>query len=170
LEVGITYNRMLCNDLTGPARFRLNMPEVALELQWVWQPWSTWTNSLLHKCNWCHVIDTVVQLYMTVDLGSRLKSMSVRSWRWTSLRLPRNPRISARVLLKRANLSFVLMYVMTDAYGSLRFSAIFSASVLLTLLHSGAIPPVVVKTRGSNEDFSMSITLWLCLSCGGLMM
>jgi len=30
--------------------------------------------------------------------------------------LPRNPRIAARVLLKRANLSFVLMYVMTDAF------------------------------------------------------
>jgi len=33
LEVGITYNRMLCNDFTGSARFRLNMPEVALELK-----------------------------------------------------------------------------------------------------------------------------------------
>jgi len=31
-------------------------------------------------------------------------------------------------------------------------------------LHSGAIPPVVVKTRGLNQDFSMSITLWLYLS------
>jgi len=39
LEVGITYNRMLCNDFTGPARFRLNMPEVALELKRVWHPW-----------------------------------------------------------------------------------------------------------------------------------
>ena len=75
-------------------------------------------------------------------------SMFVRSWRWTSLRLLRNPRIGARVLLKRANLSFVLVNVMTDVYGSLRFSAIFSASLLFTLLHSGAIPPVVVKTRG----------------------
>jgi len=59
------------------------------------------------------------------------------------------------------------MYVMTDAYGSLRFSAIFknfSASLLFTLLHSGAIPPVVVKTSGLNEDFSMSITFWLYLS------
>jgi len=75
-------------------------------------------------------------------------SMFVRSWRWTSLRLLRNPRIGARVLLKRANLSFVLVNVMTDVYGSLRFSAIISASLLFTLLHSGAIPPVVVKTRG----------------------
>ena len=61
-------------------------------------------------------------------------------------------------------MSFVLLYVTTDAYGSLRFSASFSASLLLTLLHSGAIPPLVVKTRGLNEDFSMSITLWLHLS------
>jgi len=62
-------------------------------------------------------------------------------------------------------MSFVLliMYVMTDAYGSSRFSAIFSASLLftLTLLHSGAVPPVVVKTSGLNEHFSMSVTHWL---------
>ena len=44
------------------------------------------------------------------------------------------------------------------------FFSYFSASLLFTLLHSGAIPPVVVKTRGLNEDFSMSITLWLYLS------
>jgi len=55
------------------------------------------------------------------------------------------------------------MHVMTDAYGSMRFSAIVSASLLLTLLYSGAIPLVVVKTKGLNEDFSMSITLWLYL-------
>jgi len=42
-------------------------------------------------------MDTVVQLYVTVGLGFRLKSMSVRSWRWTSLLLPRNPRIAVRV-------------------------------------------------------------------------
>jgi len=34
---------------------------------------------LFHKYNWCHVIDTVIQLYMTVGLEIRLKSMSVRS-------------------------------------------------------------------------------------------
>jgi len=44
--------------------------------------------------------------------------------------------------------------VMTDAYGSLCFSAIFYPSLLFTLLHSGAILPVVVMTRGLNEDFS----------------
>jgi len=118
------------------------------------------TNYLFDKCNRCHVIDTVVQLHMIVGLGIRLKSLSVKSWMWASLRLPRNSHIAAKVLLKKANLSFILshMYVMTDAYGSLCFSAIFSASLLLTLLHSRAIPLVVVKTRGLNEDFSMSIS------------
>ena len=56
------------------------------------------------------------------------------------------------------------LYVMTDAYGSMRFSAIFSASLLFNLLHSGAIPLVAVKTRGLNEDFLVSIILWLYLS------
>ena len=36
----------------------------------------------------------------------------------------------------------------TDAYGSLHFLAIFSASLFLTLLHSSAITPLVVKTKG----------------------
>jgi len=42
------------------------------------------TTHLFHKSNTnrCHVIDTVVQLYVTVGLGIKLKSMSVRSWRW----------------------------------------------------------------------------------------
>jgi len=53
--------------------------------------------------------------------------MSVRSWRWTSFRLPLNPHIGASVLLKRENLnlSFVFMYVMTDEYSSLRFFSCF---------------------------------------------
>jgi len=44
------------------------------------------------------------------------------------------------------------------------FFSYFFCQSFFTLLHSGAIPPVVVKTRGLNEDFSMSITLWLYLS------
>jgi len=40
---------------------------------------------------------------------------------------------------------------MTDAYGS----------VFQLLVHSDAISLLVVKTRGLNEDFSMSVTLWL---------
>jgi len=61
---------------------------------------------------------------MIVGLGIKLKTMSVRCWRWTSLRLPRNPRIATRVIVKRANPSLVLVYVMTDAYDSLRVPAI----------------------------------------------
>jgi len=45
---------------------------------------------------------------------------------------------------------------MTVAYGSLHFS-----TSLLTLVHSGAIPLLVVKTIGLNEEFSMFIILWL---------
>jgi len=41
LKVGIAYNGILCNDFTGPARFRLNVPEVALELKRVWHPCSS---------------------------------------------------------------------------------------------------------------------------------
>jgi len=32
------------------------------------------TNYLFDKCNRCHVIDTIIQLDMTVGLGIRLKS------------------------------------------------------------------------------------------------
>ena len=39
-----------------------------------------WTNHLFHRYNWCHVIDIIVQLYVIVGLGIKLKSMSVRSW------------------------------------------------------------------------------------------
>jgi len=60
---------------------------------------------------------------------------------------------------QKSELELCPLYVMTDAYSSLRFSAIFFASLLFTLLYSGAILPVVVKTRGLNEDFSLSITL-----------
>jgi len=39
---------------------------------------------------------------------------------------------------------------LTDACGSLCFSAIFSAGLLLNLVHSGATPPFVLQTRGLN--------------------
>jgi len=39
----------------------------------------------------------------------------------------------------------------------------FFSQFLLTLVHSGAIPPHAVNTRGLNKDFSMSVTLWLYL-------
>jgi len=37
------------------------------------------------------------------------------------------------------------------------FELFFSASYLFTLLHSGAIPPLVVKTRGLNEDYLVEV-------------
>jgi len=49
LEVVITYKRMSCNEFIGPARFRLNMPEVALELIRVWHPWIT--SSVVNMCS-----------------------------------------------------------------------------------------------------------------------
>jgi len=57
--------------------------------------------------------------------GIKLKSMSVRSSRWISLRLPWNPRIAVRVLLKRANLSFVLRCMWLPAYFSPCFLLVF---------------------------------------------
>ena len=108
---------------------------------------------LLHKCNWCHVIDTVLQLYIIVSLGIKPKSMSVRSWRWTNI-----ASFAAILVLQQGcswkgqiwALFLCILWVMTHVYGSVRFSAIFSANVLLTVVHSDGIPPLV-KTRGLNE-------------------
>jgi len=62
LEVGITYNRMLCNYFTGPARFRLNMPEVSLELKRVWHPSPRCFNDLFPYLVWpCKCIDYFVK-------------------------------------------------------------------------------------------------------------
>jgi len=69
--------------------------------------WLKCSSHLFHNYNEHHVFDTM--LYMILVLGIKLKSVSVRSWRWTLLCLPWNPCITARVLLKRANLGFVLM-------------------------------------------------------------
>jgi len=123
-----------------------------------------WTNHLSsHKYNWCHVIDTIIQLYIIAGLRIKLKSIIPCPWG------PRGGHhfVCLKILVLQGGCfsqgqiwALSLMYVVTDAYGSLCFSAIFSASLLLSLLHSGAIPPLV-KTRGLNEDFSMSITLWL---------
>jgi len=38
LEVVNTYNQGLYSDYIGPARLRLNLPEVAPELKRVWHP------------------------------------------------------------------------------------------------------------------------------------
>jgi len=80
-------------------------------------------------CFSCVFVSKTKQMkYMTVSLGIRLKSMSVRSWRWTSLRLPRTPRITARVLLIRANLSFFLVGYDRCIWLSAFFSYLFCQS------------------------------------------
>jgi len=40
----------------------------------------------------------------------------------------------------------------------------FCVLVFVNEVHCGAILPLDLKPRGLNEDFSMSITLWLYLS------
>lgn len=67
---------------------------------------------------------------------------------------------------------------MTSAYGSLRFTDRSSAILLGYRVHSGPIPPVVVKIRGENEPFSicsiralyafffsLSCSLYSCSGC-----
>ena len=120
-----------------------------------------WTSHLFHRYNRCHVIGTIVQLYMVVGLWIKLKSMSVRS---TSLRLPQNPRIAARVLLKRANMSFVLVYddscIWLPAFFSYFFWPVFCwlCCILVPFLHSLWRQGDWMKTSQSN------VTLWMYLS------
>ena len=70
--------------------------------------------------------------------------------------------IAARVLLKRADLSFVLsrswQMHMSPCVFQLFFQPVFCWPWWIL------VPAPLVKTRGLNKDFSMSVTLWLCLS------
>jgi len=101
---------------------------------------------------------------MIVGLGIRLKSMSVRSWRWTSLRLPQNPRIATRVLLNRANLSFVPVCMwwqthMAPCVFQLFFLPVFCwlCCILVPSLHNGwrdeACTDEQVKEARSNNGY-----------------
>jgi len=63
---------------------------------------------LSHQYDWHHFIDTIIQVYRIVGLEIKLKAMCMSSWRLTSLCLLQHPYSAARVLLKKANLSFVL--------------------------------------------------------------
>jgi len=106
----------------------------------------------------------MIQLYMIVGLGIKLKSMSMMSWRWTSLCLPWNPRIAAKVLPKRANLSFVLPCVCYDRCIWLpAFSAVFSASLLLT--HPVCIWGCDLQSLSLHKHSG-----WVCLSPSILIM
>jgi len=89
---------------------------------------------------------------MIVGLGIKLKSvwMSMRSWKWTSLRLSQNPDIAARVLLKRANLSFFVLkiFMLWQMHIAPCVLQLFFLPVFCwLLLHSGTIRPLVVKKR-----------------------
>jgi len=73
-----------------------------------------------------------------------------------------NLRIAMRVLLKRANLVFVLVYVMIDACGFFSF-VYFSASPLLALVHSSAIPPLIHGEKLRSPDLANN---WLTSRTG----
>jgi len=113
-----------------------------------------WTSHLFHRYNWYHAIDTIVELYMIVRLGIKLKSCL-----WSPGGGHNFACIKILILQQGCSskgqiwaLSLCMSWQMHN--GSLCFPAIFSASLLLTLLHSGAILPLVVKTRGLSKDFS----------------
>jgi len=79
---------------------------------------------LSHQHDWHHFIDTTIQLYRIVGPGIKQKSVICEILEMNIARLASKASyIAATVLLKRTNLSFVLKQVMTDAYGSLHFSA-----------------------------------------------
>ena len=61
------------------------------------------------------------------------------------------------VLLKTENLNPVLMLLITFAYLSLLLSVICSANRLKKDVHSGPVPPDVVKINGMKVPFSDSI-------------
>ena len=76
---------------------------------------------------------------------------------------PRSPRMAMSVLFKSVNLIQVRMWFITWEYSSFVFHDISSATFLWNFVHSGAIPPVVVNTKGVNVAFSTCITRWLYL-------
>jgi len=70
--------------------------------------------------NWCHATDTIAQLYTIVGFNvCEVLEVDIISFALKSCS------VAARVLLKRANLSIVLMYVKTDVYGSTVFFSYF---------------------------------------------
>jgi len=83
---------------------------------------------LSHKYDWHHVTDIIIQLYRIMGLETKLKWMSVRSWRWTLLHLPRKPYIGCSGLC--SNVSH------TGTWHHVFFNYFFSQS----FVDSGAIP------------------------------
>ena len=89
----------------------------------------------------------------------RFKETSLKFILCFLLRLPLSPLMPINVLRKTENLNPVLMLLMTVAYLSLFFSVICSANRLKKDMHSGPIPPDVVKIIiGVKEPFTDSRT------------
>ena len=74
---------------------------------------------------------------------------------------PLSPRNATSVLFRSVNLILVLKWFITWQYSSLVLFEICSAIFLWNLVHSGAIPPVVEKTKGVKLALSTWIILWL---------
>ena len=91
--------------------------------------------------------------------------MSSASTFWKTVR---DPRIHWSVDFNAKKEVFSLMNLVTSSYRSPVFSAIFSATNLWKIEHSGPITPFVVKISGVNVPCSTSMTLrlyWRFFSC-----
>ena len=76
-------------------------------------------------------------------------------------RLPLSPRRARSVLFSRVNRSLVRRWLITWEYSSFVFFETSWATFLWNRVHSGAIPPVVEKTKGVNVAFSTWMMRWL---------
>jgi len=126
--------------------------------------WLLWSSHLFHKCNWWHVIDTILQLYMVAVLGIKLKSISVRSWRWTSLCLPQSSYCSKGA--PQNGKSELCPYVNYDRciWLPVLCSYFFSQS----FVDSGTIPPLVIKDKGIEWrlfNLNHSLVILILFSC-----
>ena len=78
-------------------------------------------------------------------------SCSSRCW---AVDPPLIPLSAMSVLLNRSNLNRVLIRFLTWLLASFLWSAIISETRSTNTVHSGPIPPEVVKTRGTKDPFS----------------
>ena len=115
---------------------------------------------------WCHAIDTVVQLCATVGLGIKLTSMSVMTVLEVDITSFASKSWYCSEGAPQKSKSELCPYVCYDRCIRLPvfFSYFFCESFVYSVPFWCHPSRVVVKTRGLNEDFSMSITFWLHLS------
>jgi len=108
--------------------------------------------------------EKIAQLYIVLGAwGIRLYDISSRSISLLNF-FPRYPLTATRVARSRAKRSRVRINDMTWQYCSFVLWDIFSASRLFSTSHSFAMPPVVEKTSGVNEAFSVCSTLLFVFS------